>query len=168
MSEAAGQDRLLPCLLERLADDNTSSTKEGREDRVISLRRYRESVLEDIRSLLNTARSLPADELQEFPEVAASVLNYGIPNLCGVSVSGLSPRDLEREIVEAILLFEPRIDADSLSVRANVSSEVMSGYAVSFLIEGVLWAQPMPEQLYLSTQLDLETGRWEVQRSANG
>jgi len=168
MSDSSTQDRLLPCLLERLSDDDPSSQKESREQRVVSLKRYRESVLRDLQALLNTTRCLSRDEIAEFAEVAGSVVNYGSPNLCGLSVSGVSIEQLEREVTAVIAHFEPRIDRDTLAVKASVRPEDMTGNALSFAIEGELWARPMPEQLYLRTELDLETGRVNIQGRLNG
>jgi type VI secretion system protein ImpF len=168
MADPGAQDRLLPCFLERLSDDESSSQKESREQRVISLKRYRESVLRDLEVLLNTTRSMSREQMEEFGEVAGSVVNYGSPNLCGLSVSSISIEQVEREIASVITLFEPRIDKDSLSIKVNVKPEDMSSNAVSFSIEGELWAKPIPEQLYLRTELDLETGRVNIQGRSDG
>jgi type VI secretion system protein ImpF len=38
----------------------------------------------------------------------------------------------------------------------------MNQNAMTFDIEGDLWAQPLPLRLYLRTELDLETGTMEI------
>ena len=43
-----------------------------------------------------------------------------------------------------------------MSVR--IDPEQMDRHAMLFVIEGKLWAQPLPLSLYLETELDLETG----------
>jgi type VI secretion system protein ImpF len=73
---------------------------------------------------------------------------------------------LERQIRQAILDFEPRILAKTLKVKVNVDDKKMSRKTVSFLIEGQLWAQPLPINLYLSTDLDLETGTATVNETS--
>jgi type VI secretion system protein ImpF len=40
----------------------------------------------------------------------------------------------------------------------EVEAGAMSHRALTFRVEGLLWAQPVPEQIYLRTKLDLETG----------
>ena len=42
MAELTQQERLQPCLLDRLTDDAPEKTQESRDQRVVSLRRLRE------------------------------------------------------------------------------------------------------------------------------
>jgi type VI secretion system protein ImpF len=52
--------------------------------------------------------------------------------------------------------FEPRILRDSLRVVALAPGAAAN--QVTFEIHGELWGQPLPERLYLKTELDLEIG----------
>jgi type VI secretion system protein ImpF len=74
---------------------------------------------------------------------------------------------MEREIRQAIITFEPRILEKSLKVKVVTDKEKMSIKSVTFKIEGQLWAQPLPIALYLSTDLDLDTGSVSVSESGN-
>ena len=47
-------------------------------------------------------------------------------------------------------------------VRVVATEDEMSPNALRFEIEGALWAQPIPERLYLQTEIDLETGSVSV------
>lgn len=159
MAELAPRERLQPSLLDRLSDDEPHNQVEPRERRVLSLRTLREGVLRDLAWLLNTTNllSLSAADGGKLPYLANSVLNYGIPDLSGSSVSGLNVGQLERGIRQAIWDFEPRL------VRSTVTVTALAGAAVEhnkllFEIEADLWAQPYPERLYLKTELDLERG----------
>jgi type VI secretion system protein ImpF len=158
VAELSLQEKLQPSLLDRLTDDEPETNVESRAKRVLSLNRLKRSVLRDLAWLLNTGNLETVEDLDDVPEVRKSVLNYGILDLAGKTVSGTDMRKLEEEICEAILEFEPRILAESLSVRVNVNSGTMSEKTMSFEIEGQLWAQPMPINLFLRTDLDLETG----------
>lgn len=161
MAELTPRDRLQPALLDRLTDHEPLKAEESRDQRVLSLAKLRESVIRDLAWLLN-AEKLPADErAEDCPEAMQSVINYGIPSLSGAAASGIDSADLEREILEAIRTFEPRLIRESISVR-SVYSDEMSGRALSFEIEADLWAQPLPLHLFLQTQLDLETGRFQM------
>lgn len=159
MAELTPRERLQPCLLDRLTDDEPGKQAESRDQRVFSLRQVREAVLRDLSWLLNTpARG--ADMLGEGSEhVATSVLNYGVPDLCGVTSSGLSLPELERALTRAIRAFEPRIVASTLRVKAIVDESQMGQNALVFEITGDLWADPIPDPLYLRTSVDLETGQ---------
>jgi type VI secretion system protein ImpF len=73
---------------------------------------------------------------------------------------------LERAVRQAVLSFEPRILPDSLAVSVRIEPEQMDRHAMLFVIEGKLWAQPLPLSLYLETELDLETGTVTVAEAA--
>lgn len=168
MAELTPSERLQPCLLDRLTDDDPELTKESRDQRIVSLRRYRQAVLRDLDWLLNSGAHPRQDGLEEFSEVPNSVLNYGIPDMTGTTASGVKPEDFERRLVEAIRRFEPRIAADSLRVRVVAGPGLMDHNAISFELEGELWALPMPDPLYVRTEVDLETGQCEVKDRPNG
>lgn len=147
-----------PSLLDRLTDDEPGEKQEAREKRVMSLRKLREAVIRDLAWLLNTSDLTSAEDLSEYPLVAASVVNYGMPALAGATISTVNVPVIERLLKQSILNFEPRILPKSLKVRVVVSQDQMNHNAMSFDIEGELWAQPVPLRLLLQTEIDLETG----------
>jgi type VI secretion system protein ImpF len=158
MAELTTGERLQPSLLDRLTDDDPTNPQESREQRVMTLQQIRDAVQRDLASLVN-ARSLSATEdLDEYPEVEHSVLNFGIPDMSGMTVHGANSEDLEKILHQAIVDFEPRILPNSLRVRVITDPEVMHRRAMVFEIEGKLWAQPMPLRLFWNTEIDLETG----------
>jgi type VI secretion system protein ImpF len=168
MAELTPTERLQPCLLDRLTDEHPESVKESRDFRVVSLRRYRAAVLRDLDWLLNTGCHSSAENLSEFGEVARSVLNYGIPDMCGLTASGLRIEEFERARLEAVRSFEPRILPGTLSIQVNVGYAHSDHNAISFEIRGDLWAQPTPDPLYVRTEVDLETGECHVRDRPNG
>jgi type VI secretion system protein ImpF len=154
-------ERIQPCLLDRLTDENPEAVKESRSERVISVKRYREGVLRDLIWLLNAKAHADQDGLDEFPEAAKSVLNFGTRDLCGLISSSLDLGTLEQEIAEALRRLEPRINPGSLAVTAvSGSQKFANGIAIE--IRGDLWAYPVPEQLYIRTEIDLDTGKYTV------
>jgi len=166
VAELSLEERLQPSLLDRLTDNEPDTQVESRSKRVLSLSRLKQSVLRDLAWLLNSGNLAIIEDLEDYPEVRTSVLNYGVPDLAGKSVASTDVPKLESEIRKAILQFEPRILADTLQVRVNVNSGTMSQKTMSFLIEGQLWAQPLPISLFLSTDLDLETGSATVSETS--
>jgi type VI secretion system protein ImpF len=128
----------------------------------------REAVLRDLSWLLNTAQRIGPDEQDDAPGVYTSVLNYGVPDLTGITAGGLDIVTLEKTIMRAIRAFEPRIMPGSLRITASVNSDEMSGNALVFEVRGDLWAQPVPEPLYLKTEVDLETGQFALEDTARG
>ena len=119
MAELTHKERLQPSLLDRLTDLEPEKTQESREQRVFALTRLRESVLRDLAWLLNTTNLAAAQDLSRYPQVASSVLNFGMPDLSGTSVAGTDSATLERALRQAIVDFEPRILRHTLSVRLS-------------------------------------------------
>lgn len=159
MAELTTQERLQPSLLDRLTDDEPGSRDESRERRVISATRLRDCVTRDLGWLLNTVQMEVTQDLDAFPEVKSSVLNFGIPDLTGVAVSRVNVESLRQSVREAILRFEPRLTESSLRVVVETSAQRMDRASLTFRIESEMWAQPIPLNLYLKTEVDLETGR---------
>lgn len=168
MAELTSQERLQPSLLDRLTDDNPTNQRESRDKRVLNLRRLRAGVIRDLAWLLNTSNLDSVEDLDDYPEVANSVLNYGMPHLSGNTASSVDIRGIERQIKDSIVKFEPRILKKSVRVRISVDDEKFSHNAMVMEIHGELWAQPVPERLFLKTAIDLETGDVSVEDHSGG
>lgn len=166
MAELTTQERLQPSLLDRLTDDAPRERDEGRDQRVMSTSRLRESVIRDVAWLLNSVNLASVEPLAEYPEVARSVVNFGIPDLTGAAVAGIDSADLQRRLREAILAFEPRLTPGTLQVVVDTHAGRMDRRSLTFRIESEMWAQPLPLNLYLKTEIDLETGGVNVSEGA--
>ncbi len=162
MAELSPKERLQPSLLDRLTDDEPDRDKESRDKRVLSIRELRTSVLRDLAWLLNTVHLAAVQDLDDWPLIAESVVNYGIPDLTGHSASNIDYYRLESMLAEAIRTFEPRILPHTVQVRALSSAGEVDHNVVAFEIRGMLWAQPAPLALVLQTELDLETGEAQI------
>lgn len=166
MAELAPRERLQPSLLDRLTDMEPEKSVEARDRRVLSIRTLREGVLRDLAWLLNTTRlftGLDDEDMIHYPHAARSVINYGMPDISGISITGLDLAHLESNIRQAIWEFEPRIIRESVKVRAISSNHSGINYnKIMFEIEGDMWAQPYPERLYLKTELDMEGAAFKL------
>ncbi len=157
------QDRLQPALLDRLTDDAPTATAEAVESRVISRNRLRELVLRDLAWLFNATAPDTGADWDHAPHARRSVLNYGLPALSGLSASGIDLQQLRARVRQAILDHEPRILPATLLVEEVVSDTQLDHHnLIGFRISGQLWAQPVPLELLLHTDIDLETGRVSV------
>ena len=161
------KERLQPSLLDRLTDDEPGERQESRDKRVLSPARLRESALRDLGWLFNTTQLSATQDLDGCPEVAKSVLNFGLPDLAGRTSSGIDVPRLEALLRQAIWDFEPRLLRNTVAVRLLVNEDEMSHNAMSFIVEAELWSQPIPLQLYLRTELDLENGDVNVRELTN-
>jgi type VI secretion system protein ImpF len=165
MPELSQKERLQLSLLDRLTDDEPDKKNESREKRVITVSRLKELVQRDLAWLLNSVAAATNINLDNYPEVQTSTINYGIPDLSGVSAASLNTKVLERELVKCIKRFEPRIIPRSLNIKVNLAKKEMSGNTLSFEINADLWAQPLPLQLFLQTDIDIENGIASISKS---
>ena len=157
------QERLQPALLDRLTDEEPDKKVEPRDHRVLSKARLRQAVLRDLAWLFNTTRLESGASMARTPHARRSVVNYGLPALSGQTASTLEITDLERAIRQAILDFEPRILPESLQVRTLVELSALDHHnVIGVEIQGHLWAQPVPLELLIRTEIDLETGKVQI------
>ena len=159
MADALSRDRLYPSLLDRLIDDEPGRATEARENRSATLQRLRENVLRDLNWLFNATQS--SIDFDDDPLLGGSVINFGLPPLAGRPASQYDIGELARVLRDVILRFEPRILAHTL----KVSPERNKGdthNVLGFRIEGQLWSQPIPLEIYMRTEIDLESGLTQV------
>jgi len=162
------RDRLQPALLDRLTDEQPELQRDADDKRVLNKNQLRQAVLRDLSWLLNAVQPL-GKQAQGVPYAADSVLNYGLPPMSGQLASKVDVPSVEQSLREAILRFEPRILEHSLSVKAIEGGALLDAHnVIEFEIRGFLWAQPIPLELLLRTQLDLEAGQVKVRDGASG
>ena len=70
---------------------------------------------------------------------------------------------IRTSIAEAITQFEPRIKPGTLDVGLH-TEERKSQAVVVFDIRADMWAQPLPMELYLRTEVDVTTGQVALER----
>jgi type VI secretion system protein ImpF len=162
MVQRSAPDQLQPALLDRLTDHNPEKKKEAAARRTLSQKQYKEAVIRDLSALFNSISLDSVVDLDPYPEVKRSVLNYGLPDFSGRPSSGIDVAGLERELKRVIRDFEPRIISNSLKVRVRSNPNEMSANALNFEIEGVVFEQPMPFQVLLQSKLDLESGDFHI------
>jgi len=166
-AQGAVRDRLQPALLDRLVD---RAPHQGREldGAVMSRAQLREAVLRDLRWLFNTTNAQSEHDMQAYPQVRRSTLNFGLRPLSGKHMSEIDWVDLEDSIRRAILDFEPRILADSVEVRCVSVAQVLEHYNIlSLEIAGVLQCVPQPQEFLFRTDIDLENGHMDLHDLGN-
>jgi type VI secretion system protein ImpF len=156
-------ERLQPALLDRLTDDEPDKKLEPREARLLSRARLRQAVLRDLAWLFNATRLEADTDLTKAPHARRSVVNFGLPSLSGKTATSLDATDLARAIRQSILDFEPRILPGTLQIRTLVDAGALDHHnVIGVEIRGQLWAQPVPLELLVRTEIDLETGKVEI------
>ncbi len=153
MARAKSEVLITQSLIDRLSD-----TEQWPETRSASINMYRESLKRDVEWLLNTRQPV-IPELEDFPATAASVLNYGLPDIHSYDSSeGKRHTDLTAALEKCIRTFEPRISQPHvLLTRTDTLSR-----SLRFHIEGQIVFENMDEEIKLDTVLELISGEYEV------
>ena len=163
MTEMPIADRLVPSLLDRITDDQPYNKKESRDARVASAVNLKLALQRDMEWLFNTTQLASDIDLTPYPEVQTSVLNYGIPDLAGLTDKSSS--EIEDVLAEAILCYEPRILPQTLAVNVVEPNKPRRSNRLDFQIEGQLWSQPLPQALYLRTEFDLDVQSVQIEKN---
>jgi len=158
MADLPHSERLQPCLLDRLTDLDPGNPNESRAERVMSSSRYRAAVKRDLVWLISTANPNLGVSLEAFPHVATSVINYGMRSLCGMVSASLEMPQIQQEMKAMIEAFEPRLDSSTLSISTIRRNYGDPTHELHFEVHADLWARPIPEEFFVRTMLDLETG----------
>ena len=166
MAEINPRDRLQPFLLDRLLDDQPGQMKESREKNMLSPTQLRASIMRDIAWLFNTPAPVDRDGIEDYPEAAASVINFGVPDMTGVTASSVRSGDLERGFLKALHLFETRMSKRGLIVEVRENDGGTN--SISLRISGEVIASQAAERMYIKTEIDLETGQVNVKETTDG
>lgn len=176
MAELTSQERLQPSLLDRLTDHDPRNPQEPLDARVLNRQQLRAAVLRDLSWLFNANRAEPARRIgkatrpahieaelamwKAAPHARRSVLNFGLASLSGESAGRLDMSAVSKDIKQAILDFEPRIDPDTLEVDVMLDGSMQSHHnQLKLVIRGHMWNQPVPLELLLNASVDVETGQ---------
>ena len=165
MADKTLTERLQPSLLDRLTDNEPGMLKETRDERVIDVGRLREIIQRDLTWLLNTNNIEATIDPEEFPNVTHSVLNYGMSEVSGEFSTAQRAQLIRKSIERAIAEHEPRIIKGTIDVTLSPDADG-NNMTVSLNIRADMWAQPLPMELYLRSQVDVTTGEVKVERSS--
>lgn len=167
--------RINPTLFDKLVadldfDDVRDDPKvEGQVSRAATRRLYpilkierfneaalRATVLRELNWILNTTHLGAIQNLKPYPEVATSVLNYGVPDMAGKLLQRRAVENRAREIKQAIRRFEPRIAPQRLDVTATAKDAKPN--AVTFVIRADVTSAVMALPVEFKTDVEIDTG----------
>ncbi len=163
MADKTITERLQPSLLDRLTDLAPDEQTESRDSRVINISRLRDIIRRDLAWLLNSNNQDTQIDSSQYPNAAESVLNYGVREVSGDFSTEIRAAEIRKSIHRAISLFEPRIKDGTLEVILR-KDEKLSRTIIEFDIHADMWAQPLPMELYLRSQVDLTTGQLHLEQ----
>jgi type VI secretion system protein ImpF len=165
--------RLTPTLFDKLvADIKISGLREiesetpevsrekFRHYAVPKLDRFNEAALRatirrELAWLLNTTNTEALHDLEPYPQVQSSVVNFGLSDLAGKTLTRRAVLQRAREIRKAIRQFEPRLAESSLTVEPTENLERPN--TVTFVIRGDITAAAHAMPVKFHTELNPET-----------
>lgn len=163
MADQTIVERLQPALLDRLTDNAPENVGESRNERVIDIDRLRDIIRRDLSWLLNTNNLDTQIDAERFPQASNSVLNFGLREVAGEFSTEERGRRIKASMQQAIERFEPRVREGTLDIVLR-EDESPSRSMVVFDISAEMWAQPLPLDLYLRSEVDITTGELSLQR----
>ncbi|MDR2153987.1 MAG: type VI secretion system baseplate subunit TssE [Burkholderiaceae bacterium] len=154
------RDRLQPTLLDRLTDKNPTQQKDTASELVISRRQLRQIIMRDLSWLLNATNMGAEVDFEFHSHARRSTVNFGLPAFSGRRAADVKLEELQSELRQAIILFEPRIVANTLQVVGMTMDDAWGAAhnLIVFEIRGQIWSVPYPVEMLLKSSLDLETG----------
>jgi len=154
---------LMPSVLDRLIDYDPGNTRDAPRSRAQVLRELKQSVRRDLENLLNTRRRcLPWPAA--FSELEVSLVNYGIPDFTGTSMSRKRQREEFRRTIERVIrIFEPRFKTVQVEMLDNAEP---TDQTMRFRINALLHAEPAPEPVVFDSSLEPVSGTYEVKGSS--
>lgn len=168
--------RINPTLFDKLVADldiddvrDDPKVNEGQVSRAATRRLYpilkierfneaalRATVLRELNWILNTTNFGAIQNLKPYPEVATSVLNYGVPDMAGKLLQRRAIETRAREIKQAIRRYEPRINPQRLDVTATAKDAKPN--AVTFVIRADVTSAVMALPVEFKTDVEIDTG----------
>jgi type VI secretion system protein ImpF len=136
-------------LVDRLVD-----REQWPETRAASIAMFRDSLKRDLEWLLNTRQPV-MPQLESYPAVAASIVNFGFPDIHGFDGSaGKEQNALTLSLERCIRTFEPRIKQP----RVYLGRSDLLSRSLRFHIEGQVSYENMDEEIKFDTVLELISG----------
>lgn len=158
---------LKPSLLDRLSGGSDSeptgaqTPTGGADPGGLRVEVYHDTVLRDLEWLFNATAPLALADgalRRRYPNVAASVLGYGLRGVLGRVVT--DPTEIERQIEHALATFEPRLLVEDISLKFE-----LNGQLVKIQISGLLLTQQARHVVRIQTNLETLDSRIETERN---
>lgn len=146
-------------LLDRLFDDKPDEP----DDDDLAAREFhclQQVVTRDVENLLNTRSELSID-FAIYPELARSVLTYGLPDFSHMSPNSAEDCQKVCDLVATIIArFEPRLK--HVAIELKNSGDRQSRRDFAFQINALLMTDPEPENIVFDAILESATQRFRV------
>jgi type VI secretion system protein ImpF len=159
MARVSNKQAVVSSILDRLIDEEPDKLREALKSRHQQLTDLCLSVRRDLENLLNT-RQPAIIWPKAWQELNTSLAAYGIPDFMGNSLETSEAQnkfcaDLQRIIQR----FEPRFKSVQVALLQNAATPDRT---LRLRIEGLLYAEPVPEPIVFDSILEPETNSFSI------
>lgn len=123
----------------------------------------REEVSNNLAVLLNTVHLAATEDLGPVPEVARSILNFGMPDLASYTIDDTRVDDIAQEIRAAMIRFEPRVDPHSVKAVRDANANA-AALELRFIVYAELFAEPLNIPVEYVAEVDTELAKFRIER----
>jgi type VI secretion system protein ImpF len=123
----------------------------------------RREVSRDLETLLNTINLDSVQSLADVPEVAASILNFGIPDIVHRSIDEQGVDDIVAEIELAFRRFEPRLAGRSIRVHRDRKVSV-DELKIRFVVGAEITMSPENVPVEFVADVEVDSGKFVLSR----
>jgi type VI secretion system protein ImpF len=123
----------------------------------------RAEVLKDLSMLVNSIALESTVDLDGFPHVRKSILNYGLPDIASRTLEDEAVNFISKEFATALENFEPRLIPGTISVHRDTSIDA-SELRVRFVVQGDLACNPVNVPVEFIADVELESWKIAIER----
>ncbi len=121
---------------QRIIAGRQSSPRNAVHERVL-----RAELAADLDALVNTVNLEASIDLDDFPEVQKSILNFGMPDLSALTMESSEANLVGQQLEQALKNFESRLLGESIAVSGEVQQDEV-GSRLAFKIKADMHATP--------------------------
>ncbi len=143
-------------------------------DRVVAPRRVaaraaisehglRRQVLRDLESLMNTIALESTEELEQFPAVRKSILNFGCPDISNRTIDEARLTEIRDELEAALMTYEPRLARNTIDVRRDDDID-SAELRLRYVVRADLMCTPVNVPVEFFADVEFDTGSIVVSR----
>jgi type VI secretion system protein ImpF len=125
--------------------------------------RLRSELSRDLGLLLNTVNLESSVDLGQNEAVRRSILNYGLPDIAYRTIDEAGIEDIDQEIKDALLLYEPRLVRDTLHIERDRTVAIHQ-LAIRFVVRAEMVADPVNVPVEFFAELQAGSGKVAVSR----
>jgi type VI secretion system protein ImpF len=145
-------DGFTPTLFDRLLDQRPASWTPDQ---------LKESVARDLEALLNTRVAVPLEFFNGYPRCSVSILNYGLMDFAGGSLSSVQEREMIcTSMKRAIARHEPRLR----EVRIAIDSDGGEVNKLNFVVAAVLLVDGIREPVNFNAVLQQSSLHYSIRK----